>query len=165
MMRHLTHFSLKRNCTDNILQILSKSSKSSLQVLSLPLYIKVYNFNSQCLDVENSRDVTDNGVQYICIFKVKSSSFDRSDFDECPRHFSCLHWTSSTAVWVWRVWRPSYKPTIHWGNWRGEFLSVKHSATKLWSMKQPGLIKRNWSCKYFRPRRKYISIQMRRWHS
>ena len=25
----------------------------------------------QCLDVENSRDVTDNGVQYICMFKVK----------------------------------------------------------------------------------------------
>ena len=24
----------------------------------------------QVLDVENSRDVTDNGVQYICMFKV-----------------------------------------------------------------------------------------------
>jgi len=54
-MRHLTHFSLRRNCTDHILQILSKASPQSLQ----------------CLDVENSRDVTDNGVQYICVFRLR----------------------------------------------------------------------------------------------
>jgi len=54
-MRHLTHFSLKRNCTDKIIQILSKASPYSLQLL----------------DVENSRDVTDDSVQYICIFRLK----------------------------------------------------------------------------------------------
>ena len=53
-MRHLTHFSLRRNCTDHIIQVLSKASP----------------FTLQSLDVENSRDVTDNGVQYICMFRV-----------------------------------------------------------------------------------------------
>jgi len=54
-MRHLTHFSLRRNCTDNILKILTKASGYTLQ----------------SLDVENSRDVTDNGIQFICMFRLR----------------------------------------------------------------------------------------------
>lgn len=69
-MRYLTHFSLRRNCTDNILKILTKASGYTLQVLILlESYKSIKVFKS--LDVENSRDVTDNGIQYICMFRVR----------------------------------------------------------------------------------------------
>ncbi|XP_023335840.1 uncharacterized protein LOC111707070 [Eurytemora carolleeae] len=54
-MRTLTHFSLKRNCTDRIIELLSKSCKMYLQVL----------------DVEGSRDITDLCIQYLAEFRLR----------------------------------------------------------------------------------------------